>query len=684
MRYNDFKTQPINEIAMNPTAYNKSLENSDGVKVGFEFECYVPKSSLDDFRNNYTGDNDAFINNEDALNEIKTQTLSEFLEKIENMVLHRQNAIDLFAGNVFHNDGRSIWELYKGDLSNQFKNRFNRAVDFELDVIRVGADADQVESKFKQVISSLLRLHDIEGDFHINDEFSNRLYRLKDLIETFVDESNTQVKHVGNRLSHWWEASTSQLSNASFIDWVNNQFGTDSMGDLLNDDNEEPWQISSRLLTLITEDHNAASSDETWDSTDTGYSGTSKMMKLVLDPLFGPNITIFNRYHQEGKHLDRWYIEPDGSLNEPQSYGDQGVEIVGPPEPATIALSTLTKFFNKVKEYGVYTNESTGLHMNVSVPTTLDVLKLAIIVGDEHIIDYYKRGPGTKGANYVHSVIVSLRNQIGRGSNSGDNYNELSPDVMREQLKQIAEYISDRHMASVNFNGNYVSFRAAGNDYLNDPKGVIDTFGRFVRAMMIASDPTAYKDEYLKKLTAFVEKSSPQATFQSTDERVAYLRQHGIPALKVIGARVNKEDYIDPAQIMNKARRRNRINFDPLSGAGYQIFYNDESTKRAVVTGKGFSRVTREKLEVIPVDHFFSIIIYPKTYEQYKQFINATVDNNAFNGHEVGVDIVPIYCLIDKYSIERDSPSFNQIYTNLYKSIMKGTLRSFSPRANVP
>lgn len=684
MRYNDFKTQQINEIAMNPAAYKKSLENSDGVKVGFEFECYVPKSSLDDFRNTYVSNDDGFTN-EDALNEIKTQTLSEFLEKIENMVLHRQNAIDLFAGNfVSYNNGRSIWELYKGDLTDQFKNRFNRAVDFELDVIRNGDDnADQVESKFKQVISSLLRINDIEGDFHIS-EFSGRLYRLMDLIESFVDESNTQVKHVGNRLSHWWEASTSHLNNTSFIDWVNNQFGTDSMGDLLNDDNEEPWQISSRLLTLITEQHNHDSADETWDSTDTGYSGTSKMMKLVLDPLFGPNITIFNRYHQESKHLDRWYIEPDGSLNRPHTRGDQGVEIVGPPEPATVALSTLTKFFNKVKEYGVYTNESTGLHMNVSVPNTLDVLKLAIIVGDEHIIDYYKRGPGTDGGNYVHGVIASLRNRI---KDTVENFKEMAPDVMREQLKEIAEYISDRHMASVNFNGNYVSFRAAGNDYLNDPKGVLDTFGRFVRAMMIASDPDAYKNEYLKKLNDFVEKIRT-VDQESPAHRVAYMKEHGIPIIEISCARLNTAGSIDVPMIVNRARRRQRITgqFDPMIASNHQIINGNESIKNKVTTGSGFTRVTREKLDLLPADHFFSILIYPESYDQYKLFWNADIDNNAFNGNDqssMGVDSNPIFCVIDKTSVKPGAPLFKTAFAKLYKSAMR-TGSSYNSRPRLP
>jgi hypothetical protein len=62
-----------------------------------------------------------------------------------------------------------------------------------------------------------------------------------------------------------------------------------------------------------------------------------------------------------------YIVEPDSSLD-PDSSDDQGLEFVSPPLPIEELLSDLNKVKAWADKTGCYTNDSTGLHINVSVP----------------------------------------------------------------------------------------------------------------------------------------------------------------------------------------------------------------------------------------------------------------------------------------------------------------------------
>ena len=88
-----------------------------------------------------------------------------------------------------------------------------------------------------------------------------------------------------------------------------------------------------------------------------------------------------------------------------------------------------------------------------------------------------------------------------------DNIVGLTPENLR-RLSQSAIYFADNHYASISYETNpdtlkknkYISFRHAGGDYLNEVQKIKDTIGRFVAVMMIAADPNAHQEEYMKKL----------------------------------------------------------------------------------------------------------------------------------------------------------------------------------------
>jgi hypothetical protein len=256
----------------------------------------------------------------------------------------------------------------------------------------------------------------------------------------------------------------------------------------------------------------------------------------VLKATMGSKVVIFQDRHDETKKLDRWYIEPDGSLS-PNDQEDACVEIVGPPEAPNKALDSLKKFFGMAQQMKFYTNKSTGLHINVSIPEDVDVLKLAVFTGDQYVLQQYGRLENT----YSRSVTRDIgkqdnQRQLARAlpqtqSGSGKNVfgdKKISSELKLQFIQKIARDISSTHSASISSeNKKYISFRHTGGDYLTDYQGIVNVVGRFVRALIIASDPTAYRNEYLAAVAKLV---APAVAAQnpSAEKDIARIQQEGL------------------------------------------------------------------------------------------------------------------------------------------------------------
>ena len=110
--------------------------------------------------------------------------------------------------------------------------------------------------------------------------------------------------------------------------------------------------------------------------------------------MIGKPINASQRYHGARREEGHYVVEPDGSL-EPDDYDDAGLEFVSPPMPIDEMLSDFNKVVAWAKDKGCYTNDSTGLHINVSVPgfslDKLDYVKLALFVGDDWVAQQFGR-----------------------------------------------------------------------------------------------------------------------------------------------------------------------------------------------------------------------------------------------------------------------------------------------------
>jgi hypothetical protein len=498
--------QAVDEVAMNPTAYAQSIEQgqSQGVLVGFEFEVCVPAA--------------VFNPATTAEPEAKTH------EMVDGLLYSSGNIADIDPSIEHYREfdswftakpGKSRYPTFTAATKELLEKRIEQAKDLFYKIPedirlrfirRAKSRADRYfrddelmkPLKFAQILANEIRY---EGWVktapyaNILDKMSNIAFDTEDVLKKMF---NTSPDKILRKMSEYFDYDPEE---------VYNQYGLD---DYVHDEEEY-------------EDY-------------PGYTKASKTIAPVLKSTMGSKVEIFRERHDKTKKLDRWYIEPDGSLS-PNEREDACVEIVGPPEAPNRALDSLKKFFGMAQQMKFYTNESTGLHINVSIPEDVDVLKLAVFTGDQYVLQQY----GRLENNYSRSVTrdISKRDnqrqlaralpqtQSGRGKNVFGN-EKISSELKLEFIQKIAKDISNSHVASISSeNKKYISFRHTGGDYLTDYQGIVNVVGRFVRAMVIAADPTAYRNEYL---AAVAKLAAPAVSAQSpsAEKDIARIQQEGL------------------------------------------------------------------------------------------------------------------------------------------------------------
>lgn len=216
----------------------------------------------------------------------------------------------------------------------------------------------------------------------------------------------------------------------------------------------------------------------------------------------GKPINASSSYHGARREAGKYVVEPDGSL-EGDNPGDKGLEFVSPPMPINELLADLAAVKEWADRTGCYTNDSTGLHINVSVPALeggmdkLDYVKLALLLGDERVLNEF----GRAGNTYCKSAMKIVKERV-----------ISKPDEAAALLNQMKGHLDDmaskaihtgqtNKFTSINTKTGYIEFRSPGGDWLNSNFEMIEpTLLRFVVALDAATDPEKYRQEYLTKL----------------------------------------------------------------------------------------------------------------------------------------------------------------------------------------
>jgi hypothetical protein len=267
---------------------------------------------------------------------------------------------------------------------------------------------------------------------------------------------------------------------------------------------ESDWLDDADLSRMSEIENSYSMSWPHWQSQGGGEAEISDVAQ-EFENAIGRDVRASDNYHS-GTTLrpsvanQRYIVEPDGSL-ESDNPGDRGLEFVSPPLPIDEILSDLNKVKRWAKEYGCYTNDSTGLHINISVPNysreNLDFVKLALLMGDNYVLDSF----GRSGNTYAKSALDIVKKAV---RDNPDNAAKLL-DKMKGNLDQLATKaihsgITSKY-TSINTKDGHIEFRSPGGDWLDENFDQIEnTLLRFTVAMSAALNPDAYRQEYLTKL----------------------------------------------------------------------------------------------------------------------------------------------------------------------------------------
>ena len=596
MRFSEF--QPVDEVAMNPAAFAQAIEQGQarGVLVGFEFEVCIPHATFAETKTD-SRTPDAVLNIIRSHSVLNSVNFHQVTPKAWDQVFHLRQPVNGIANM------EQAYENYQAGFFNRLQELYNQIPEKELikyrDIILKNAKDRLKRRGLKKTDPGYNRALQIE--------FAEDLGRI-----VYSNNSNNDAERAGEKLM-----SASRQQWRGLLEYALGQ----SIGKIEKDFNQLfDYDTDQAYDLLQLEEYE----DDDYGE-DPDYEEAAAFLKPVVEQTMGAPVHIFQDYHQSRKNLTDWYIEPDGSLSASED-GDATAEIVSPPLPAAQAVDALKRFYAMAAQLNLYTNDSTGLHINVSIPDKLDVLKLAVFTGDQHVLQQF----GRQDSDYAQSSQREIAGRVARGYPVLKTKTAKTPGVVGQprtqttldvkSLQRIAQDATGAHTASISNNGKYISFRHAGGNYLQDYTSVFNVVGRFIRAMIIASDPAMYAQEYQTKL-AKLAGTSPAASKNTVPAMVQYIRTKGMPVIQL--------------DVMRFGKKRTAVKLagDAMDG------YSDIADASVVVTGGGdatrsvlASKVQREgrkeQIAKAPADSFFSMLVLPQNLRQMETFIKMQIGQN--------------------------------------------------------
>ena len=476
----------IFEVNMSPSVLRAEASKA-GARIGIEYEMTVPlpskqinidffyqiPQSLDDFKRSINKLKNV-VNDEETSNR-----LDKLLESVTRGI--RDYVFDYVLNDVQDNEVAGFLEDNYELVDYDFRSAVSRAVDD----VRLSRDltSDELESIVKMINDGDVRpIPGVSQNEMIKVASAARHYRNDDMYNFINEVLSGKNKRAANE----------------FIDYLINQYDAE----YFSYQGDDFYTIIDNALIEV-------------DPTSFKFG---KFEDIVNDFIVSTGIRAvgFSKYHGGKSSQSAVYrIEPDSSVDEDPENGTRGLEFISPP----LDLETTVKHFQKIRswaiDYGCTTNKSTGLHMNVSVPNfeQLDYIKLVLLVGDKRTLEEFDR----VGNTYAVLVTDMIAGRFLLADNATEKLKALKQQLVKNlhdaALHLIDEYFGGRitKYFSVRLDSSgYIEFRSPGGDWLNYPEEqIFNTIYRFVSALTIACDPSAYRNEYKKKFYNFVANMMP-------------------------------------------------------------------------------------------------------------------------------------------------------------------------------
>jgi Putative amidoligase enzyme len=473
MKYTEILEQLINEVNMSPSILRKLAANIDA-RAGMEFEMIVPE----------IGDMDGSDYFESEPDYDQDESIGDF------------DDIRRFFHDGEHNSRRAVDSLmdeleqayYDSDFLSEKKQE--AWADASYDIIKELVDRDYSDELFDRAVEEIEKAN---PEFGVGtEEFRNMVeQRHAEMIKEKVDKILADMGSDYNEAYEEWENE----------EWQNIMSDTDTQSEWLEFEGHTAMSDISRNYDIEW---------PYWTEYDGSGDGEENAQRIADDfsNHMGKRVNFSTSYHGARREPNAYVVEPDGSL-EGDEPGDAGLEFVSPPMPINELLADLASVKEWADKNRCYTNDSTGLHINVSVPDfsmeKLDYVKLAVLLGDERVLNEF----GRMGNTYAKSALQIVKQNIKqRPEDAAALLNKMKEHLSTAAAKVIHSGTTSK-FTSINTKSGYIEFRSPGGDWLNANFSIIEpTLLRFVVALDAALDETKYKQEYAKKLYKLLAPSS--------------------------------------------------------------------------------------------------------------------------------------------------------------------------------
>lgn len=453
------KDTKLDEISMRPTNLRQT---TSGIKamVGIEFEMAVPDVVMSDDELDGTADMSTDIRIHDF------DSIEEFFEESDH---NSGKAISRMVNNL--KSDYEDWSINK--IERQWQSEGRKFFD------EYAADWFDEDSASEEAEESLRE--------KLGDEFE--MLTPKDLKEAIAEIVNEKREEW---LDEEWD-DEGRLYDRARDEWKDHEEYPSEYDYFIE---QYPY-----MSDLPYEEY-----DLFWPHQMHGGSRTIEDVAAEFSEYIGMHVEWSEEYHGAKRLPDAYALEPDSSIK-PNS-GARGLEFISPPLELPQALTNLRKVIKWARDHGCYTNWSTGLHMNVSVPgskpsSNIDYVKLVLLLGDSYVLEQFGRAASTYAVNSLNTIRRIIRMNPQR-----------VPEMLEQMKSGLNHYASTlihprdtEKYASVNVQDGYIEFRHPGGDWLNeDNKKLENTLLRFVVALDAACDKDKHREEYLKKLYKILSK----------------------------------------------------------------------------------------------------------------------------------------------------------------------------------
>jgi hypothetical protein len=468
MRANEF----LVEVEMTPNALRREASKINA-KAGMEFEMYVPGASGPD---------------EDAESE------ADYGED--------ERAVDIDDIIAFFFDGAVNSRRDVARLREELTEAYDEYV------------MNEQDEQWYEEGKALLREYIEENDWDEEAEIENAMNAMnltaeeKDAARAAGEGASgiTSSKNLPKNIEydHWNRAGT--IAEGVLEDKVNDEWESqgrtyEKVKDEWYNDQEPPdqrdWLRSEGYHHMSDIENHFDVTWPHWTTPDSGGDIDIETVGEMFSQAIGKEV-MTGGYHRAGRSDTAYSLEPDGSLEEPNDSQDGGLEFISPPMSIPDLIDDLKKVKAWADKTGCYTNESTGLHINVSVPQGAhrDYVKLALLLGDDYILEKFGREANT----FCKSSLAQVKQYANNEANARAVLDQMRSGLDAMASKAIHTGETNKYV-SINNKGDYVEFRSPGGDWLGDNFDQIEnTLLRTVVALDASSDPMKYRKEYLKKL----------------------------------------------------------------------------------------------------------------------------------------------------------------------------------------